>query len=114
MFYYTLGEDLGAVLPSLCCIVLQGNLVAVGTHKGFVQIWDAAAGKKLSVLEGHTARVGEYWEQEYQDCLHLASYRSQLSCLQRKAMFNSDLICRLCVLCRGTGLECGPAVVRQP
>lgn len=37
----------------------QGNLVAVGTHKGYVQIWDAAAGKKLSVLEGHTARVGE-------------------------------------------------------
>ncbi|MEQ2161883.1 Fizzy- protein, partial [Goodea atripinnis] len=34
-----------------------GNLVAVGTHKGYVQIWDAAAGKKLSVLEGHTARV---------------------------------------------------------
>lgn len=32
--------------------------MAVGTHKGFVQIWDAAAGKKLSVLEGHTARVG--------------------------------------------------------
>ncbi|NWV20468.1 FZR1 protein, partial [Origma solitaria] len=37
----------------------RGNLVAVGTHKGFVQIWDAAAGKKLSMLEGHTARVGE-------------------------------------------------------
>ncbi|KAI2668050.1 hypothetical protein H4Q32_004687 [Labeo rohita] len=36
----------------------RGNLVAVGTHKGLVQIWDAAAGKKLSVLEGHTARVG--------------------------------------------------------
>uniref|UniRef100_A0A8C9XBY6 Fizzy-related protein homolog n=1 Tax=Sander lucioperca TaxID=283035 RepID=A0A8C9XBY6_SANLU len=36
----------------------RGNLVAVGTHKGYVQIWDAAAGKKLSVLEGHTARVG--------------------------------------------------------
>ncbi|KAM6294886.1 fizzy-related protein homolog isoform 3-T3 [Aegotheles albertisi] len=36
----------------------RGNLVAVGTHKGFVQIWDAAAGKKLSMLEGHTARVG--------------------------------------------------------
>lgn len=31
----------------------------MGTHKGYVQIWDAAAGKKLSVLEGHTARVGE-------------------------------------------------------
>ncbi|KAF4117942.1 fizzy-related protein homolog [Onychostoma macrolepis] len=36
----------------------RGSLVAVGTHKGLVQIWDAAAGKKLSVLEGHTARVG--------------------------------------------------------
>uniref|UniRef100_A0A674NDI0 Fizzy and cell division cycle 20 related 1 n=1 Tax=Takifugu rubripes TaxID=31033 RepID=A0A674NDI0_TAKRU len=36
----------------------RGNLVAVGTHKGYVQIWDASAGKKLSVLEGHTARVG--------------------------------------------------------
>ncbi|MGH0180681.1 UNVERIFIED_CONTAM: hypothetical protein FKN15_021064, partial [Acipenser sinensis] len=36
----------------------RGNLVAVGTHKGFVQIWDAAAGKKTSTLEGHTARVG--------------------------------------------------------
>lgn len=33
--------------------------MAVGTHKGLVQIWDAAAGKKLSMLEGHTARVGE-------------------------------------------------------
>lgn len=38
--------------------VFQGNHVAVGTHKGFVQIWDAAAGKKLFTLEGHTARVG--------------------------------------------------------
>uniref|UniRef100_A0AAY5KDX2 Fizzy-related protein homolog n=1 Tax=Esox lucius TaxID=8010 RepID=A0AAY5KDX2_ESOLU len=36
----------------------RGNHVAVGTHKGYVQIWDAAAGKKLSTLEGHTARVG--------------------------------------------------------
>uniref|UniRef100_A0A7N8XJ40 Fizzy-related protein homolog n=1 Tax=Mastacembelus armatus TaxID=205130 RepID=A0A7N8XJ40_9TELE len=37
---------------------LSGNLVAVGTHKGYVQIWDAGAGKKLFALEGHTARVG--------------------------------------------------------
>ncbi|KAM9480443.1 fizzy-related protein homolog isoform 3-T6 [Salvelinus alpinus] len=36
----------------------RGNHVAVGTHKGYVQIWDAAAGKKLFTLEGHTARVG--------------------------------------------------------
>lgn len=40
-------------------LFVQGTLVAVGTHKGFVQIWDAAAGKKLSMLEGHTARVGK-------------------------------------------------------
>uniref|UniRef100_A0A673X1E9 Fizzy and cell division cycle 20 related 1 n=1 Tax=Salmo trutta TaxID=8032 RepID=A0A673X1E9_SALTR len=37
----------------------EGNHVAVGTHKGYVQIWDAAAGKKLFTREGHTARVGE-------------------------------------------------------
>uniref|UniRef100_A0A8C6T0J6 Fizzy-related protein homolog n=1 Tax=Neogobius melanostomus TaxID=47308 RepID=A0A8C6T0J6_9GOBI len=36
----------------------RGNLVAVGTHKGYVQIWDAGVGKKLFALEGHTARVG--------------------------------------------------------
>ncbi|KAM9385624.1 fizzy-related protein homolog isoform 1-T2 [Pholidichthys leucotaenia] len=36
----------------------RGNLVAVGTHKGYVQIWDAGAGQKLFALEGHTARVG--------------------------------------------------------
>lgn len=36
----------------------------MGTHKGYVQIWDAAAGKKLSVLEGHTARVGELTEDD--------------------------------------------------
>jgi cell division cycle 20-like protein 1 (cofactor of APC complex) len=36
----------------------QGNLVAVGTHRGYVQVWDVAASKKLNVLEGHSARVG--------------------------------------------------------
>ncbi|KAG7258271.1 hypothetical protein CRUP_011840, partial [Coryphaenoides rupestris] len=35
-----------------------GSLVAVGTHKGYVQIWDAAGGRKLISLEGHSARVG--------------------------------------------------------
>ncbi|CAB1326634.1 unnamed protein product [Coregonus sp. 'balchen'] len=47
-----------SVEGGLCHVSGLGNLVAVGTHKGYVQIWDAAAGKKLSVLEGHTARVG--------------------------------------------------------
>eukprot|EP00095_Tigriopus_kingsejongensis_P003584 maker-scaffold140_size315649-snap-gene-2.25 protein:Tk03584 transcript:maker-scaffold140_size315649-snap-gene-2.25-mRNA-1 annotation:"fizzy-related protein homolog" len=36
----------------------RGNLVSVGTHKGYVQVWDVAASKKINTLEGHTARVG--------------------------------------------------------
>jgi len=36
----------------------RGQLVAVGTHKGFVQIWDVTANKRVSVLGGHSARVG--------------------------------------------------------
>lgn len=36
----------------------RGNLVAVGTHKGYVQIWDVTTNKKLNTLDGHTARVG--------------------------------------------------------
>ena len=38
--------------------MFQGHLVAVGTHKGDVQIWDVAASKRVSLLEGHSARVG--------------------------------------------------------
>ena len=41
-----------------CYLFFKGNLVAVGTHRGYVQIWDVTANKKLNVLEGHTARVG--------------------------------------------------------
>ncbi|XP_053200984.1 fizzy-related protein homolog [Panonychus citri] len=36
----------------------RGHSVAVGTHKGLVQIWDVVANKRINVLEGHTARVG--------------------------------------------------------
>lgn len=42
-----------------CYGLFQGNLVAVGTHKGYVQIWDVAASKKINTLEGHSARVGK-------------------------------------------------------
>ena len=38
----------------------QSGLVAVGTHKGLVQIWDAGAQKRVSTIEGHTARVGQW------------------------------------------------------
>ncbi|XP_036596331.1 fizzy-related protein homolog [Trichosurus vulpecula] len=36
----------------------RGNLLAVGTQRGFVQIWDVDAKKKVSTMEGHKARVG--------------------------------------------------------
>jgi cell division cycle 20-like protein 1 (cofactor of APC complex) len=36
----------------------RGSLVAVGTQAGLVQVWDAAAGKQVTTLQGHTARVG--------------------------------------------------------
>lgn len=37
---------------------MQGNLVAVGTHHGYVQIWDVGASKQVNKLQGHSARVG--------------------------------------------------------
>ncbi|CAG0889025.1 unnamed protein product [Darwinula stevensoni] len=36
----------------------RGHLVAVGTHKGQVQVWDVGATKMVGLLEGHSARVG--------------------------------------------------------
>lgn len=36
----------------------RGHLVAVGTHKGLVQVWDVVKTERVTVLEGHTARVG--------------------------------------------------------
>lgn len=36
----------------------RGSQVAVGTHKGYVQIWDVSVNKKITTLEGHGARVG--------------------------------------------------------
>lgn len=36
----------------------RGHFLAVGTHQGLVQIWDASSEKKVSTLRGHTMRVG--------------------------------------------------------
>ncbi len=45
---------------SACIITLpQSQHLAVGTVNGLVQIWDAAAEKKVATLHGHSARVGE-------------------------------------------------------
>lgn len=42
----------------------QGGQVAVGTNKGYVQIWDVAVSKKVHTLTGHGARVGQYCVQD--------------------------------------------------
>lgn len=36
----------------------RGNLVAVGTHHGYVQVWDVAVNKQVNKMQGHSARVG--------------------------------------------------------
>ncbi|XP_063976982.1 fizzy-related protein homolog isoform X1 [Diachasmimorpha longicaudata] len=36
----------------------RGNLVAVGTHVGYIQVWDVAVNKQVAKLQGHSARVG--------------------------------------------------------
>ena len=39
-------------------LFLQGNLVGVGTHDGFIQVWDVAANKQVNHFVGHSDRVG--------------------------------------------------------
>ena len=51
----------------------QSGLVAVGTHKGLVQIWDAGAQKRVSTIEGHTARVGK--RSEWSSVLSMACHK---------------------------------------
>lgn len=36
----------------------RGHLVAVGTHHGYVTVWDVAVNKQVNKLMGHSARVG--------------------------------------------------------
>ncbi|KAK7612284.1 WD40-repeat-containing domain protein [Phyllosticta paracitricarpa] len=38
--------------------IQRGSHVAIGTNKGFVQIWDAQTQRRLRTMTGHTARVG--------------------------------------------------------
>jgi cell division cycle 20-like protein 1 (cofactor of APC complex) len=38
--------------------IQRGNQVAIGTDKGFVQIWDAEKEKIIRTMRGHTQRVG--------------------------------------------------------
>ncbi|KAF1984282.1 putative cell cycle regulatory protein [Aulographum hederae CBS 113979] len=38
--------------------IQRGSHLAIGTHKGFVQIWDAHSKRRLRTMTGHTARVG--------------------------------------------------------
>lgn len=79
--------------------------MAVGTHKGFVQIWDAAAGKKLSMLEGHTARVGGSPGSQRASVVPSTPWPPGARRQPHPA---------LCPASRGTGLERGAAVIREP
>ncbi|XP_077283052.1 fizzy and cell division cycle 20 related [Arctopsyche grandis] len=36
----------------------RGGLVAVGTQKGYISVWDVAVNKEVTKLTGHVARVG--------------------------------------------------------
>uniref|UniRef100_A0A1Q3G3M5 Fizzy-related protein homolog n=1 Tax=Culex tarsalis TaxID=7177 RepID=A0A1Q3G3M5_CULTA len=36
----------------------RGHQLAVGTHHGYVTVWDVAASKQVNKLQGHSARVG--------------------------------------------------------
>ena len=38
--------------------IQRGSHLAVGTHKGLVQIWDAEKCRRLRTMTGHTARTG--------------------------------------------------------
>ncbi|KAK0125119.1 substrate-specific activator of APC-dependent proteolysis [Cadophora gregata f. sp. sojae] len=38
--------------------IQRGSHIAIGTGKGFVQIWDAERVRRLRTMTGHTARVG--------------------------------------------------------
>lgn len=38
--------------------IQRGSHLAIGTNRGFVQIWDAQSQRRLRTMMGHTARVG--------------------------------------------------------
>jgi cell division cycle 20-like protein 1 (cofactor of APC complex) len=39
-------------------IRVQGSHIAIGTNRGYVQIWDAQSQRRLRTMTGHTGRVG--------------------------------------------------------
>lgn len=42
----------------------RGSHLAIGTNKGYVQIWDAEKGRRLRTMTGHSARAGALaWNQ---------------------------------------------------
>ncbi|EPS43937.1 hypothetical protein H072_2058 [Dactylellina haptotyla CBS 200.50] len=50
--------DLGEDLVTSVSWIQRGSHVAIGTNKGFVQIWDAERCRRLRTMTGHTMRVG--------------------------------------------------------
>ncbi|KAK6355254.1 substrate-specific activator of APC-dependent proteolysis [Orbilia brochopaga] len=50
--------DLGEDTVTSVSWIQRGSHVAIGTNKGFVQIWDAERCRRLRTMTGHTMRVG--------------------------------------------------------
>eukprot|EP01134_Creolimax_fragrantissima_P003021 CFRG3021T1 len=58
----------GDIITSVCWMG-KGCLLAIGTNKGFVQVWDVQQGRRLRTLTGHMYRVGVLASKVY----HLSS-----------------------------------------
>ncbi len=69
--------------------IQRGSHLAVGTHKGFVQIYDAEKSRRLRTMTGHTARVGALaWNE------HILSSGSRDRLIYHRDVRSPDQHCR--------------------
>eukprot|EP00842_Homolaphlyctis_polyrhiza_P004936 jgi/Hompol1/5443/HPOL_001937-RA len=71
--------------------VQRGTHLAVGTSRGFVQLWDVEKSRKIRQMSGHTARVGSLaWNAEI-----LSSGSKDRTILQRDVRTSQDFVASL-------------------
>lgn len=80
----------------------RGNYVAVGTHHGYVQIWDVTVSKLICKLTGHSARVGALaWNGESLSSgsrdrmIFQHDIRSPPNCLEKRLVGHRQEVCGL-------------------